>query len=413
MAGFLKFVFVLLMGVAGLVAAWYFLTDRAVALPDVSQAADIETWRPYTLHAAGLGAGLLLGLILAALIPKKNRQPKRTAASDRLAAAVMAAVTPPNSPAGYGLMTEKAAVIQRVIASSPSAAQQIAAGNLEQGLAALERSARAAKARGGPLWRDLGLLLIGVEGERALTAFRETARLGLADFWASLFLSRLEHSVAKDDAASRAALEAAFQCARSRREQAYALLDRGQALTRAKQPDPAASAFHQAAEMARQFHESNPSDGEPKWLLATCLQQVALRAQQAGELDKALALYGEVVDLRRALLVSDLDPVDAQAALAAALMVFGNASQRAGDKAAAKTAQAEALELRREVLAARPEQPDAIRSFAHSCYALGNLTGEQAYWSEAITNLEHLAAAAPLSPADAKLLDEVRAKAGN
>lgn len=410
MSGFFKFLLVLILGAAGLAGAWYGFTDRALDLPDTSRLTELETWQPFAVHGIGLGAGLLVGLILVSLLPRPGKRSRKPTATDRLATAMMEALAGPPGRTGYVILRTQKGAAGRIAAQLPAAARLIAEGNLSAGFGMIEKAARKSGKKGISLWSDLGFLAVSTQPERALAAFRETAEHNATDFWTLLIWSRLERSVSGDKVAAKTVLESAFQIARTRREQAYALNDRGQMLILSDQAEAADSAFRQSADIARQLHKANPEDGEATWQLAVTLKQMARAAKKAGTLEEARILLQEVVTLYRGLLTSDLREADAQTMLSLALQDYAAICARTGDMTAAQAAYAECLELRRAMLAAAPERRVLKREIAVICRALGDITSNPGYWQEALEWLEAYAADAQLSPADKKLLEHLRSR---
>ncbi|MFN7056739.1 hypothetical protein [Hyphomonas sp.] len=413
MTGLFKFLLVLMLGAAGLAGAWYVFADRSLGLPALAQLTDPATWQAHLIPLAGLGAGLFLGFLLARIIPggaSRRRARKADLTGQRAADALIAAAP---LHIGYGVLRLGAEAAGRLAAARPAAARLLAAGLFDEGFAALRKAARRGGRSAPGLWRDLGIAAFHIRPELSLEALRRAAPEMQGDFQALFFRARAERVIAGDAAASDAALDAAFQRARNRRDQCYALLYRAQMLHAAGRKDAAEAAFAQAAAIARTLADGNPDTLEAKWLLAVCLDPAGWRALMQGDAATARSILAETSALRRELIAQDAerDPVQARLALGHILSGLHRACLQAGDRAAAQDALREVVHLRREVVAARPDDTPARRELARACFGLSELTGDHRMLAEALEHIEIFAATAPgLAGDDAKLVQRIRAR---
>ncbi|MFN7056668.1 MAG: hypothetical protein ACK4SV_13995, partial [Hyphomonas sp.] len=370
MAAFLKFLFVVLTTLAGVAATWWAFPNADLTVPTHETWQDREVWIPWWPYASAAVGSMLAGLTIVSALPKRGGAVAVAVPEidyDRLADAVAARLAPQNDEAPDPARAEtKAEAITRTITEEPEAAREIAEGNTAQGFEDLEAAARADMANAARKWRDIGALAFDTDPARALTAYREATRLDASDFWAWIYLARLEQSYAGNTTGARVAAQSALEKAGDAREKSVALRETGDVAVQAGDLAGAQAAYAEGLELARALSASNPGSAEAKRDVSVSLNKLGDMAVQAGDLAGAKAAYAEGLELARALSASNPGSAEAKRDVSVSLERLGDVAVRAGDLAGAQSAYAEGLELRRALSASNPGSAEAKRDVSVS-----------------------------------------------
>jgi len=268
---FVKFLIVIVVGALGVLVAWFGFTDCSAVLPTAKTWTNLDAWRPFANLAFG---GLAAGVTIAVALPKAKGQAAVTqedfdARMARLEAQLAKALAAKNGDTAEpdaARAANKAEAIARVAREEPEAAKELAEGDFEEGFEDLKAVARKDMANAARKWRDIGALAYDRAPGEALSAYREATALDRLDFWAWIYLARLEQSHAGNLSAARAAAEAALDVAGSDYEKMVAFNDRGDILIAAGELSEAKAGYEKGLVVAR----------------APCRRRTRHRAAQSG-----------------------------------------------------------------------------------------------------------------------------------
>jgi len=256
--------------------------------------------------------------------------------------------------------------VVRVLRESPGPAKLLLDGDLASGFAKLGAEAEGLQQNGKPraaqAWRDLGVMLDGLDQRSAVRALGAAYNLDQTDFWGDMFLARLLIKEGRLENALAVATSA-LACAKGSREKAIGQVELGDAHLALKDYDHAREAYQSAIEMTRFLARSGEHGAQRD--LSVCLNRL-------GDLEGAT-----------------------------------------GDKAKARALLEEDLTIARHLASAQARSFDAQHDLIVSLAKLGNLTNERKYWVEARDMTEALARTGQLPASDNRLLEVLRDRAAS
>ena len=267
----------------------------------------------------------------------------------------------------------KAIAVERTVEAEPEAAQEIAAGDLKDGFEALKKSARAKANAAAQEWRDIGALAYDRDPGTALEAYREATRLDGSDFWAWIYLARLEQTHGGNVTAAKEAAIKARTMAVSERDQSIAMSELGKIAMLVGDLAAARTAFAESLEIARTLAAANPESAEAQRDVSVSLEKLGDVAVLAGDLVAARSAFTESLEIRRRLAAANPESAEAQRDVSVSLEKLGDVAVQAGDLSAARAAYSESLELARTLAEANPEGAEAQRDVSISLNKLGDV----------------------------------------
>lgn len=256
--------------------------------------------------------------------------------------------------------------------ASDAASAQIAAGNLEDAIATLERDARADAEASAEKWRRIGALARGVSTVRARNAYERAASLQPEDFstWHELAILRQE---AGDLPGALQAAGAAEKVAKSDRERMIAYALHADGLWERGDQSEAASAYRRAMDLADRLTRENPNSETDQRICLVLHLRSGHVAMSAGDLDGAKMHFdrAEAIAARLSALAPDSEEA-AHNLLACEVELAGLARIR-GDTAAAKSRHEQAVAAAQRLQKRYPDSTTAACDLADCLERLGDI----------------------------------------
>ena len=195
--------------------------------------------------------------------------------------------------------------------------------------------------------------------------------------------------------------------AQAQRDVSVSLERLGDVAVKAGDLAAAHTAFEESLETRRNLAAANPGSAEAQRDVSVSLNKLGDVAVKAGDLAAARTAFEESLETRRKLAAANPGSAEAQRDVYAALFWIGDIEMRAGNLAQARIALEESADIARTLAAANPGSAEAQRDVIVSLAKLAQMTGEVAYWKQALPIVEKLAAEGRLAPADAWMVDEI------
>ena len=173
---------------------------------------------------------------------------------------------------------------------------------------------------------------------------------------------------------------------------------------------PRAPPLRKAFEIRRNLAAANPGSAEAQRDVSVSLVKLGDVAVKAGDLAAARTAFEESLDVLAKLAAANPGSAEAQRDVSVSLNKLGDVAVKAGDLADARTAFEESHDVLAKLAAANPGSAEAQRDVIVSLAKLAQMTGEVAYWKQALPIVEKLAAEGRLAPADAWMLEDIRSK---
>lgn len=385
------------------------------------------------------------------------------ALKSRMQAALASRVGPKSAPPSMESAAAQAAAATSLAAagdpSAKAAANDLAAGALEQAFDTLERDARAGAANAAEKWRRIGALAFGVDAGRSMRAYEEAFKLDRKDFWTGIFLARLR--------GLGGGLDQAIECAEAARESAQneeqrslahaelamialgrndgpgAVTAANQAVVSAKtwlatnpQDQPALrdmaarysllgdacitqsdaararDAYQAGLEIARKLGAAAPNDATLARVVADCLEKVSAAYSRLSAHQEAVTAGEESLAIRRKIAGQPQSGAVEHRALAGGLNTLGEVRRMAGDVAGAREAFSESLALSKKLAAQDVANPAAQREVWVALWRLAQIEGSGVSWREVAETMGQMASSGGLSDADQRFLAEAKRRAG-
>ena len=372
-------------------------------------------------------------------------------------ASVDAALIARRGPRGAPVSPESLAAQTRaadMLASSSDpvdreAARAIAAGDVDNGLEALQGAAQGAGQRGVDRWRTLGALAFNVDAPRAKFAYEHLFNFQPRQFWDGIYLARLR-GIGQQLEPAKEAANSALEAAANDAERAQARCELGliavaandgpgalahaeaavalgkaastprdmvvrhvlmgdAALLTGEHPK-ARAAFTQALEGAKQLGAAAPSDVTLARGVCEVLEKCAAAAGSSKDHDAALKHVDEALNIRRRL-SSALAPAEAKRGVAQTLNLKGELRRAANDASGAKAAFEEGLGLVRQISEASPRDPAAQRDHWGVLWRMASTTGAGVSWPQVVSTMERMQSAGALDQDGRRYLDEAKRRA--
>jgi predicted negative regulator of RcsB-dependent stress response len=130
-----------------------------------------------------------------------------------------------------------------------------------------------------------------------------------------------------------------------------------------------------------------------------------------GNLSDARDAYTKSMVIGQALSEADPNSASAKRDLSVSLNKLGDIAVAEGNLSDARDAFTKSMEIAQALSDADPNSASAKKDVIVSLAKLAQLTGDVVYWQQALPVVEGMAAAGQLSPADAWMLEDIRAKA--
>ncbi|MBC7987614.1 MAG: hypothetical protein H7X93_13255 [Sphingomonadaceae bacterium] len=216
-----------------------------------------------------------------------------------------------------------------------------------------------------------------------------------------------------DAAKQRQAADRALALAADDRERASAMADVAIAANQQGDLAQAIAISEQSIAIARRLLAEAPASLEAQTDLAQQLRLAGVWRENAGQADEALALRREGLALYRALAAADADALDYPDGAIAMLIGIGEIEGGRGRYAEAEAALNEAVSIADAMLARNPEQRRPRRRRLGALYELGDLQFKQERWSEARASAQQVsdeyARLAELDPSSGSLRRDLAA----
>jgi tetratricopeptide (TPR) repeat protein len=336
-----------------------------------------------------------------------------------------------------------------------AAAEDLAAGRLDQAFNALRTAAEAAVPAAAPgRWRTLGQIAFLVDAGRAKWAYEHVFNYQPRQFWDCLYLARLR-GIGRQMTGALEAAEAALLAAMTEEEKGIARAELGlialatgdglKGVTHAEAAiahsravgirngederdlvgrqlllgdsamlasdlPKARQAFADSLAGARKLGQANPNDSLFARGVCELLEKSAQGAFKARDHGAAKGFLDEALGIRRKL-QSVLTPAEGRRGLVQTLALAGEARLAAGDGAGAKGAFDEAIALTRQVSDANPTDPAAQRELWTVMWRIAQVEGASVGWKDVAQTMERMSSAGALDADAARFLDEAKRRA--
>jgi len=223
--------------------------------------------------------------------------------------------------------------------------------------------------------REAGALYRATAPAKALEAYRLATRLDGTDFWAWIFLARLEQSHAGNLPAARTAAEAALRVAGTEHDRAISAETLGDIAVAAGNLSAAKQQYESRLDIAERLATADPTSADKQRDLSVSLIKLGDVAVKAGDLATARAQFQRSLDIRERLAAADPTSADKQRDLSVSLIKLGDVAVTAGDLANAIAHYERSLPIARALAEANPSHPGLQNDYAITKRVLARLKG--------------------------------------
>jgi tetratricopeptide (TPR) repeat protein len=365
---------------------------------------------------------------------------------------------PPSAPSVLAQARAADLLAQSSDSTDKAAAQNLAAGRIDQAFDALQAAAQKINDEGrdkigaANRWRTLGALAFNVQAGRSKWAYEHLFNFEPRQFWDCIFLARLRGlgqqleqakeaattalSVAANDAEKGAARAELGLIALATKDGAQAIQHAEESIAIARRVGAgpggprdflarlvllgdaalavgegarARAAFTEALDLVKRDAQANPSDSTIARAMCEVLEKCAASAAHGKDHAAAKAQIEEALGIRRRV-QSALTPVEGKRGVSQTLVLKAELMRAAGDGAAAKAAYEESLGLLRQVAEAEPRNGMAQRDVWVAMWrmAVANIGMD---WRQVVGAMERMDSAGALDEDGKRFLGEAKRRA--